>query len=716
MKKRSIYAFASFALIATLIGSCAPTTSPSGSNDQTGNIIPNDYSKLNVTATGYLNGAEDSNKTAAEVEVETKDNITGVVIINVKLKATYGIWNIVARDSERTVNITKSTKVGSNVKIYLQLANSDLDVKVYLGKDVTSYLPTEGWDALAEAITSPIVAANISSDDMNTYLNQSLNYSSYFYKGKTKEGNSFSTQHNFYSSMDFESNTFVNNPTTGAMAQVYLGADNKINYYDASYNDGSMYPWFKDDEKYFNASNGEDMNMSPYQETPLSVFAVPKKGKKQTINEILKDRFRATATGDGNVIFTNKTSNTDVALGYSSIFPGSLLFSFNNNVYGAYMRSQTNFSTVKITMSLGDYKIQGITITQPWVFNAMDDRLISTQWANPSDYPLPNDKTFTFKAELTAWNDRPYDDGYNGSWVKENGNVSSIFKDFSYMDPTPTPLKGNASENLADSPLIAKLREGNYSVDVKTTRISSDGWFDGVGDADAPFEGTLKVNVSDDTTNPNKGVVSTLPTVTSRDSGTLNANGYYNSVNGDGTHVSVYGKVDGTSLKAYGVTNKNGSNTFTSLSTQPIPLTALFKGDNQGFNFAKEYFDEEGSFKTDDAVFTGNFFDNNVMSAGQARAVWKQLASPLDFAFGQNPFADTTQDSKFSDLYGYMGSAGSIKKVIVDFKTPHEINITYNGSIRLYGETNDFTVTYRYYDIGTTDLTKNEATILGQIK
>lgn len=704
MKKRSFKSLIGLGVLATLLASCAAPAVPStessqaSSNQPTGDININDYSSLNVTAKGYLNGKEDTDNTAATVEVETKDNITGVVIVSVKLKNTYGIYNAVARGQDgRAVTFSNSSKVGTTVRYYLQLSDSDLTVSIYLGKDVTTSLPAEGWNSLLEAITSPINSANISSDEADTYMNANLSFSNYFYVGTNQSGGRFSTQHNFYSSRDIESNSVVPNPESGNMSQVYLGANNKPGYTDLFLQDGSPIPWYQQENKYFNSNpNSQDIAFSPYQETPLSLFAIPAKGSTDSDIDRLKKRFSVVANGDGNITFTNKISSTDYSVNAPSVYAGLMLFSMNNNVYGAFMKNPdpAGSTTLKINMNLNDYKIQSITLTQPWYFQETN---------------ATSQQTFTFKAEFTSWNNRTYAEAYPGSWVKENAAVSDIYKPFETLDPNPAPLQGNATEAISAAPALAKLREGNYSLDIKTLRISSDGWFDGLGASDAPFEGTLKVNVSDETTtNKNKGVVSTLPTVTGRNTNDYNATGFYNG---------VFGKLnaDKTGLTAYGRTSATGAALATTkLASNDIPLTAFFKGNDQGFQFTKEYFNEQGTFQANNAIFTSSF-DTKIRSNGLLTSVFKQLGNPLDFAFGPNPF-EASADSNFALRYGYIANLASLKRVTVDFSKANEINITFDGTVRLYGDSTDFTITYRYYDIGTTNLTDQEAAVIAQIK
>lgn len=701
MKKRSFKSLMGLAVLTTLLASCAapelPTdqVSSSSGSQASGDIIVNDYSSLNVTVKGYLNGKEDTDNTAATVEVETKDNITGVVIVSVQLKSTYGVYNAVARNKDgRSVTISNSSKVGNTVRYYLQLSDSDLDVTIYLGKDVSTALPDEGWNSLLETINSPINSANISSEEADIFMNANLSFSNYFYVGKTKDGNDFSTAHNFYSSQDIEANTFVSEPSNKIMSYIYLGTNNQPAYKSVYDGNGDPYEWYAKESRYLNPNSANDMVYSPYQETPLSLYSIPTKGSTVSGIDILKSRFSAVATGDGNVTFTNKVSSTDLSTQLPAVVSGQMVFDLNNNVYGAFMIQPNGASTLKIRMNLNDYKIQQITMTQPWVFQETNSQ---------------ESQVFTFKADFTSWNTRTYAEAYPGSWVKENASVSSIYKPVENLDPTPTPIVGNAVDNISDAPALTKLRQGNYTLDIKTSMITSDGWFDGVSGSAEPFEGTLKVNVSDETTtNKNKGVVSTLPTVTGRDTNTYDGVGFYNG---------VYGKVNAakTGLTTYGVTSAAGATLASKkLATNDIPLTALFKGDKtQGFQITKSFLDEQGTFNANNAIFTGKFFDNGVMSSSLSGDLFKQLGSPLDFAFGQNPFSEN--DQNFALLYGYIAQMASIKRATIDFSKADEINITYDGTVRLYGEYSNFSINYRYYNLGTTDLTDQEAQIIAQL-
>lgn len=111
--KKSFSKLIALLCLSTLLMSCNETrpttpgsTNNTGNSSNTGSDSKKDFddkSALNVNLYVRYNGVEDKTGTYGLASIESRDNVTGAVTILVKAKKGYGLLNVIARDSQKSV-------------------------------------------------------------------------------------------------------------------------------------------------------------------------------------------------------------------------------------------------------------------------------------------------------------------------------------------------------------------------------------------------------------------------------------------------------------------------------------------------------------------------------------------------------------------------------------------------------------------------------------
>lgn len=727
MKKRFFQMIALVGL-GTLLFSCTGNTTPTSStNDST--TTDHDFTggkeNLTITSTIYYNGTADSTGSYASVEIESRDNVTGNVVLVVKAKQGYNLLNVVARDSQRKrLDTTKSSvyTIRENstrynaTRVSLTLTDSNVSLYVYISEDATQNLSNDVWDLLADLGNSRIFSATVSSTDLNAYFGQSLNYSCYGYFGKSGETElnqnedgykdvvDYVNAHCYYSSNDYECFSFVKDDE-GYMAYTYLGADNKQGFRKLYSNSGSA---MKFDSTYLQLSSSDtNAYLNLYTMNPFKLATVGY-NRGETVYDLLKDRFTATNVGDGTVKIVAKEDSY-----------GFDVSDYLNYIFGFYYNSVYSGNLEGDTFSNPSFEI---------IVNPTEGYIESMKGEFTCDFTVSGiTKNFKYNVNIDSWNTAAISEGIPGSWNAKNSAISSYYtsiykssdtttiggktyrlsKNSVFAYPNVTPMTSNiteAADEITKRSIISKLKEGNYSVDISSRMVLADGYPSGVGVSDRPLEGTIKVALADG--NETKGVYSTMPTVIE----------FLEDANGEEYDATFYevGAIgalneDTNTVSAYGVNDLDNISSSIKLSDNGIAASKFYKGD--GFDFDIGFLNLEKSNDNTEYVYSRNFKEANNSSASQSKDVLAQFANPFDFAFGQ---AGSTDDKNLYNRYGYVADASKMKSITITV-TDTKVDVHVAAWLRAYGKNIDYEVTYEFYDIGTTTFTTSEKTAIEAI-
>lgn len=730
MKKRLFQLIALIGLGTTLL-SCHGTEntggSSQGSTDNSFQQIDHDFTNgrenLTISSNIYYNGVQDKNGTYATVEVESRDNVTGSVIVVVKAKEGYNLLNVIARDSQRKrLDATKSSVYAlkddsgtyNATKVSLTLTDSNITLYVYISEDATENLSNDVWDLVAELPTSRIFSATVTSADLNAYFGQSLNYSAYGYFGKSGETElnqnddgykgvvDYVNAHCYYSSNDYECYSFVKDDGNN-MAYTYLGADNKQGFQTIYSTSGSAMKW---DSTYLGNSSDSNSYINLYTMNPFNLATIGY-GDDQTVYDLLKGRFSATNVGDGTIKLVSKQDSKGFDFG--DYFDYILAFYFNS-VYSGNLQSST-FGNASFEI----------------IVNPTEGYIESMKGEFTCDFTVSGiTKNFHYNINMDSWNAAPISDGIPGSWNAKNGSIASYYtaiykssdtttvngkeyklsKNSVFAYPNVTPMTSNITDNadaITQRGIINTLKQGNYSVDISSRMVLADGYPSGVGVSDRPLEGTIKVALGDN--DATKGVYSTMPTIIEflEDETGEEYDATFFGVGAVGALNTTTNKVS-----AYGIDDLNDIAHATKLSDNGIAATKFYKGD--GFDFDIGFLNlEKGD--NGEYVYYRNLKESNNYSSSQSKNILAQFANPFDFAFGQ---AGSLEDSNLYNRYGYVADGTKMKSLTITV-TDTAIEVEVAGWLRAYGSNIDYSVTYSFYDIGTTTFTSEETTAINAV-
>lgn len=702
MKRKSIIGLLAMGI---LLASCQPT--PSGPSTDPG-FGQGEKAGLEITPKVYVNGVEDASGEYADIQVESRDDITGYVVLRVASKRDgYAIVNVIARDrNDAIVPTTRSSTFYESdptnprrktlvTKLIFQLTNSDVTLNVVVGENAATSLSDENWKALINVADSPIFSASVSSQDLNQSLGMTLDFLAYQFVGQERdadgnvvEGSSaYTTAHSYYSGSDTEAFSFVKD-ADGNMARTYLDPQtNTVKSLPLYNNAGSIMKW---DSTGLSNSSFNPYTVNPFQMATLSINPTGASGEALIQERItnLKSRFRGENVGDGTIKLTAVVdpSGFDFASNLAYV-----VMKRTNTVYSGNLGEEGANAEFEAIIDPDNHVVNSMKLTSDWSF----------------DINNANRGNFTFTADFNAWSDGlGANVGFPGGWTSDNASIASIYKPLSSFKPADNSgfASGAKGAEIKAQKAIAEIAKGNYTVDVSALTISADGLPAGLGTEDRPFEGSVQVALAD--ADQDKGVYSTLPTIQAVDN-TTGAATFFNA--------GALGKVDAVgNVAPYGLSDLATAPTSSArLTRRTIASSAFFKGGTKGFLFGDNFLGAADATTTQGhTVFSRNFKAENKSSVGLNSKVLAEFANPLDFAFGQP--ADEN-DAALSGRYGALGTQGQMKDISFDFYEVNgapELLISFTGWIRAFGSNLEYKVKYRYHSIGTTALSAEVKALL----
>jgi len=606
-----------------------------------------------------------------DLSIVERDNSTGYVVVGIDLGKNKTISNINVFDSENKA--VDYHKISGNTRLVFSLTDKDVTVDVDTAdtadvQDTAIYQGILDWTEDEQTMSF----TNTLSGDFS--VEHTVKY--YF----DDEYSTFRVENSSYNEHLYD---YYNN--NGYISEKFLGLDNKLTYKDviSTLNNkmeysGSIYT--TNLLKYL-ICNGEDDDGN-------FTFA----STKTAALSLLKSRLASSATtnDEGDIVFNYYP---DSSSDYAFFTPYFLMNTFNA-FYGSYISSY-NFK-VQITISSYTYAVKSFIIE-------LDNFTITTE----------------------------------SSTGVSSGRI--VFNDPSLEKLEPdevVPLTGDepTEHDTAFNKLVSvssKLNEGNYTLDVTTENVGSDGLPAGYStnfDDKHKYKAHIVSYLSDDedtkngegyaagTTTANFMQVSDSPLkydvdITSSTTTEMKSNvtAIYGANDGSGKIKNA--SIIGTELEDGKLTSKllsvrtstsSSSSTGTSTTTTPfyVDSSALY-GKFTSNSLSKLMISSSDSTSGKTSL-TLDLSDKGVTSEELSQQIFSYFDSPLEFAFGQ------VADARFSDPYKVLSYYGVIESVTFTIPDDNSLTVyvemgttlTYNASTAKCNTTTTFTFT----NIGKTKL------------
>lgn len=629
----------------------------SSSSSTTTVDVESENAKVNITLAG------DDGVTLTIIE---RDNSTGYILVGMELGNLKTISNIRVVDSSNTTinhhRMANNTRIGFSIN----------------GKDVTVNVSTTDMaDTSNSAVYQGILDWTKSGQQMSFTNTLSGDYSVEHVVKYYSDDNytTFRIENSSYNESLYD----YFKDSDGDLVERYLGLDNTVTERKvlSTLNqpiefDGSIY-----------SMNLLKMLLCTGEDSTTGDFTFPTTDSAAL--QTLKSRLGSSAsyTEDGDIVFNYYP---DSSSDYGFFMPYFLMKSFNA-FYGYYVNSY-DFK-VQITInSYAPYSVKGLTIE-------LNDFTITTT----SGSGLCNGKI--------VFNEPSSEPLEADDIIPLTGTVSQDYEN---------------SQSFTDSiSLMNSIGEGNYTLDIETENIGSDGYPAGYTanyDLDHKYTAKILSYLSDDeATKTSEGY--SVGTTTSNFMQVSNASLYFNNSssstvtnNVNSKLNAIYGINDGNGkinnasmIAVYLNNNKDVGSLLSTYSSSSSTTSTPFYIDKSALYHTVEETDISKLMITNatSSSLTLGFKDKGVNTYYISQELLELIDSPLDFAFGQSV------DARLSDYYKILSTSGVIESVefLPDVTNKSlTINVKMGTTLTSNGSTTKYntSTTLKFTKIGTTPL------------